>query len=107
MLLTPSLSLFNEFLATVLLTLTQTLQVLLGDIWRIFPVHKVVLCYRYMYLSEFLIDPSSIPEYLLGLEIVNLLRLVLFHILYGLLEREPVRVEANEEIAPVPLLRET
>lgn len=85
MLLAPPLSLFNEFLPTVLLTLPQTLQVLLCDIWCIFSVHKVVLCDRYMNLSEFLIDPSTIPEYLLGIQIINLFRLILFHILYGLL----------------------
>ena len=104
MLLTPPMSLLNEFLPTVRLTLPQTLQVLLGDIWCIFPGHKVVLCNRYMNLPEFLINPSTVPEYLLGLQIINLLRLVLFHILYGLLEGEPIRIETNEKIAPVPLL---
>ena len=85
MLLAPPLSLFDELLPSVLLSLPQTLQVLLGDIRCIFSVHKVMLSDRYMNLSEFLIDPSSVPEYLLGLQIINLLGLVLFHILYGLL----------------------
>jgi len=104
-LLSPKLGLTNQFLATVLLALAQTLQVLLRYFWCIFPVHKVMLCYRYMMLFELFIYPSAIPEYFLGLQVINLLWLVLFDVLYSFFKRESIGVETYEDIAPMPFLK--
>ena len=94
MLLSPLYSLLNQLLSAVLLTLAQPFQVFLGYFWCIFPVNKEMLGNRYMNLLEFLIDSPAIPEDLLGLQVIDLFGLVLLHILYGLFERVPVRVES-------------
>lgn len=60
--LSPFFCPLNELFATVLLPLSQALEVFLVDLWRVLPIDEVVRSDRHIVLLENLVHLPSVPE---------------------------------------------